>query len=253
MKVSIITAVFNGADTIQDCIKSVLCQTYKDIEHIIIDGGSTDGTIEIIKKHAGISGKIKWISEHDNGMYDAINKGIKMATGEIIGILNSDDFYAHTGVIEMIINASSEHNVDACYGDLLYVDKNNPEKIIRYWKSSSYTPGKFKFGWHPPHPSFFVRRLVYDRYGLFRTDLSIASDYELMLRFFERYKIRAHYIPEVLVKMRTGGKSNRSLKNILLQSIEDYRAWRMNGLSGGMLAVFLKKLRKAPQFVLRLR
>ncbi|MGC8886307.1 MAG: glycosyltransferase family 2 protein [Verrucomicrobiia bacterium] len=247
MLISIITAVLNSANTIEDCIKSVQSQTYKNIEHIIIDGGSTDGTLDIIKRYAD-TGKIKWVSKQDNGMYDAINKGIRIATGEVIGILNSDDFYAHEKVVELVMNAFENPDIDACYGDLLYVDKDNTEKIVRYWKSKPYKDGLFRYGWHPPHPTFFVKKWVYEKYGFFRTDMKIGSDYELMLRFIEGCKIRTHYISEVLVKMRMGGKSNRSLRNILLQTFEDYKAWKINGLSCGITGVFFKKMNKISQF-----
>lgn len=251
MKVSIITAVKNNSATIGDCIKSVLSQTYANIEHIIIDGSSTDGTLGIVNKFRDKITKV--VSEPDNGIYDALNKGIKLATGEIIGFLHADDIYADEKVIEKAMDVFLKHNVDSCYGDLLYVDRNNTDRIIRYWKSSPYRNGSFRYGWHPPHPTFFAKKRVYEQYGLFRTDLSIAADYEVMLRFMEKYRIKTHYIPEVLVKMRMGGKSNRSLRNILLQTHEDYKAWRINGLEGGMLAVFLKKLKKAPQFVKKMK
>lgn len=247
MNVSIITAVFNRADTLEDCINSILSQSYKNIEHIIIDGASRDGTLEVIKKYQD---KIaKFVSEPDNGIYYALNKGIKIATGDVVCFLHADDIYANNSVLEKATNVFLQQNVDSCYGDLMYVDRNNTDRIIRYWKSSPYKYGSFKYGWHPPHPTFFVKREIYEKYGFFNTDFRIASDYELMLRFLEKYKITTYYIPEVLVKMRLGGLSNRSLKNILYQSYEDYRAWRINGLSGGGVAVLLKKLQKAPQFI----
>ncbi len=249
MLISIITAVLNSADTIESCIRSVQSQTYKNIEHIIIDGGSSDGTLEVIERYR--KNIANFISEPDNGMYDAINKGVKLALGEVVAILNSDDFYAHDRVLERVAEVMNQSNAESCYGDLLYVDKDNPDKVIRYWKSGEYKEGSFRYGWHPPHPAFFVRKRVYDRFGYFNTDLKIAADYELMLRFLERYRISTVYIPDVLVKMRVGGKSNRSLRNILFQSWEDYRAWRINGLKGGFSAVLLKKLQKAPQFIFK--
>ncbi len=249
MKVTVITAVLNSANTIEDCIKSVAHQTYPNIEHIIIDGGSTDGTRDIIERYRGSIAKV--ISEPDNGMYDAINKGLKLSEGEVVAILNSDDFYAHDGVLEKVSGVMNQSNTESCYGDLLYVDKDNSDKVIRYWKSGEYKEGSFRYGWHPPHPAFFVRKRVYERFGYFNTDFKIASDYELIVRFLERYRISTVYIPEVLVKMRVGGKSNRSLRNILIQSWEDYRAWRINGLRGGFSAVLLKKLQKAPQFIFK--
>ncbi len=247
MLISIITAVLNKRDTIEDCIMSVQSQTYRNIEHIIVDGGSRDGTLEIIKKHQNNIAKV--VSEPDNGIYDALNKGFKLATGDIIGFLHADDIYASETVLEKVIDVFIKYDVDSCYGDLLYVDKNNINKVIRYWKSSEFKEGSFKYGLHPPHPTFFVKKWVYDKYGGFNTDFKISSDYELMLRFLEKYKIKAYYIPEVLVKMRWGGKSNKSLKNIIYQTLEDYRAWKINGLGNNFFPVLLKKLRKIPQFL----
>jgi glycosyltransferase involved in cell wall biosynthesis len=249
MKVSVITSVFNNKSYIEDCIKCILNQTYKNIEYIIIDGGSTDGTIEIIRKYEN---KItKWISEPDNGIYDALNKGIRMATGDIIGFLHADDVYAHNKVIETVVSNMKKHNVDSCYGDLLYVDKNNTDKIIRYWKSQPYRDGLFKKGWMPPHPTFFVKKMIYDKYGSFNTDFKIAADYELMLRFLEKYKISTYYIPEVLIKMRIGGASNRSLKNLITKTTEDYRAWKVNNLKRSFYTIPFKNLSKIPQFFKR--
>jgi len=249
MKVSIITAVYNGVETIEGCIKSVVGQNYPDIEHIIIDGGSTDGTLDVIKKYGDSIAKV--ISEPDSGIYDAMNKGIKLATGDVIGFLNSDDFYASNEVLEKVADVFRKYDVDSCYGDLVYVDKNITTKVIRYWKSGEYKMDLFRYGWMPPHPTFFARKMIYDKFGCFNTNFKIASDYELMLRFLERYKISVMYIPEVLVKMRLGGKSNRSIKNIFFQSLEDYRAWTINGLKGRLRAVLLKKLRKTLQFIFK--
>ena len=246
MKISIITPSFNSVEIIESAIKNVLNQDYPNIEYIITDGGSTDGTVEVINKYKN---KInKFVSEKDRGVYDGMNKGIKMATGDIIGILNSDDIYASNDVIERVVNAMKEKNADCCWGDLVYVDQENTNKVIRYWKSSEYKRGKFKTGWHPPHPCFFVKKWVYDKYGLFNLDFPISADYELMLRFLEKYKIRSCYIPQVLVKMRIGGQSNKSIKNIIKGNIECYRAWKINGLKVNPLVFFLKPLSKATQY-----
>ena len=246
MKLSIITAVRNGAETLRNCIESVQKQTVP-AEHIIIDGASTDSTFDIIAKYRSSIGKV--ISEPDKGIYDALNKGIRLASGDVIGLLHGDDFYAQDKVLESVVKVFEEQNVDSCYGDLLYVDKNDTDKVIRYWKASEYHHGKFKCGWMPPHPTFFVRREIYEKYGYFNTDFRMAADYELMLRFLEKHKISTHYIPEVLIKMRLGGKSNRSLKNIFIKSSEDYKAWKVNGLNGGLHIIFLKNLIKIPQFL----
>ena len=248
MKVSVITAVRNGAETLRGCIESVQKQTIL-AEHIIIDGASTDGTFDIIAQYRSSIAKV--ISEPDKGIYDALNKGIRLASGDVIGLLHGDDLYAHDKVLESVVKVFEEQNVDSCYGDLLYVYKNDTDKVIRYWKASEYHHGKFKSGWMPPHPTFFVKREIYEKYGLFNTDFRIAADYELMLRFLEKHRISTHYIPEVLIKMRLGGASNRSLKNMFIKSSEDYKAWKVNNLNGGLYTILLKNFSKIPQFFIR--
>jgi glycosyltransferase len=244
--VSIITTVFNGENSIEAAIKSVLNQNYPNIEYIIIDGGSTDGTIEIVNKYRD---KIaKFISESDKGIYDGMNKGLKMANGEIIGFLNADDLYTNKNVIETMVKSLEERNADVCWGDLVYVDTKDSDKIIRYWKSSDYKEEKIKRGWMPPHPTFFVKKWVYEKYGGFNLDFSISADYELMLRFLEKYKIKSCYIPQIFVKMRIGGQSNKSIKNIIKANIECYRAWKANGLKINPLKILLKPLSKIPQY-----
>ncbi len=245
MKVSVITVCFNAANTIENAIKSVLSQTYPDIEYIIIDGASIDRTLEIIRRYENNISKL--ITEPDNGIYDALNKGIRLSTGDIIGFLHADDFYAHENVIKKVVQCINSKNVDSCYGDLVYIDRKNPKRIIRYWKSRPYKENLFKRGWMPPHPAFFVKRWVYEKYGLFDTHFKIAADYEIMLRFLYKYKISTWYIPEVLVKMRVGGISNRNLKNIIKKSIEDYKACRINKLKGCIFTIILKNISKIPQ------
>ncbi|MFA5033573.1 MAG: glycosyltransferase family 2 protein [bacterium] len=246
MKVSIITVAFNSEKFIEHAINTVLSQTYKNIEYIIIDGGSIDGTINIIKKHKD---KIaKFISEQDNGIYDAMNKGLKMATGDIIGILNSDDFYADNFVIETVVKNIKNENADSCWGDLFYVDKENTSKIVRNWKSSQYSKNNFGKGWMPPHPTFFVKKQIYEKYGYFNLDFRTSADYEIMLRFLEKYKIKSCYIPKVLVKMRIGGKSNKNIKNIIKANIECYNAWKINELQINPIVFFIKPLLKVLQF-----
>ena len=246
MKVSIITVVYNNKDTIKDAIESVLNQTYKNIEYIIVDGGSTDGTVNIIKNYED---KIdKFISEKDNGIYDAMNKGIKLASGDIVGILNSDDFYASNNIIEKVVNEFIEKKVDSVYGDLVYVDAKNTDKIVRYWRSKPFKEGLFKKGWHPPHPTFFVRKEIYNKCGLFNLNFKIAADYELMLRFLEKCKISSSYIPQVLVKMRIGGESNKNIKNIIKANIECLKAWEVNDLTVNYFLFFIKPISKILQF-----
>ena len=224
MKISIITVVWNNERTIKNCIDSILSQTYQNIEYIIVDGKSTDRTVEIINSYGE---KIsKFISEKDKGIYDAMNKGISMASGEIIGILNSDDFYTDEKTI--IANEFITKNIDATFSDLDYVSFENENKITRKWRSTPYYENAFINGWHPAHPTFFVRKEIYDKYGNFDLDFAISADFEIMLRFIEKYKIKTSYIPKVLVKMREGGASNQSIKNILKGNANVRKAFHKN-------------------------
>jgi len=247
MKVSIITVVFNNRKTILDTIESVNDQKYNDKEYIIIDGGSTDGTIDILKNY---DNNIDiFISEKDRGMYDAINKGISVASGDVIGLLHSDDVYTSENTLSRIANTFFDLNVDSTYGDLIYIDRHNPDKIVRKWKSGQYERSKFLYGWMPPHPTFFVKRHLFNKYGYYDLSFKNAADYELMLRFLYKYKISTYYIPEVLVKMRTGGKSNESLKNRLIANGQDNRAWKKNDLAPRFYTRYLKPLHKISQFI----
>ena len=249
MKISIITVVLNNVENIEECIKSVLDQTYKNIEYIIIDGGSTDGSIDIIRNYGD---KIAyWISEPDQGIYDALNKGIRMARGDVIGILHSDDLFADNFVVETVVNCFFRNGVDSCYGDLVYVSRDDTQKVARYWKADEFKREKFKFGWMPPHPTFFVKRIMYERYGLFNLAMGTAADYELMLRFLFKHRISTIYIPKILVKMRIGGKSNKALKNRIIANRNDVKAWEVNGLKPPMFLRLMKPLRKLPQFLQR--
>jgi len=248
MKLSIISVVYNNAQYIEDCIKSVASQSYRNYEHIVVDGGSTDGTLEVIEKHRE---KItKWVSEPDDGLYSAMNKGISMATGDVIGFLHSDDYYADQDVIEKVADVFINRDVESLYGDLIYISKNG-ERIIRYWKSGNYRESMVRWGWMPPHPTFFVKREIYNRHGCFNTDLRIAADYDLILRFLGKHSISTHYIPEVLIKMRIGGNSNKSIKNIIRKSTEDYRAMKENGLPVPIAALFYKNFSKLRQFIIK--
>lgn len=246
MKISIITVVRNNAATIRDCIESVLSQTYP-VEYIIIDGCSTDGTLDIIKKYeANIS---KFVSESDNGIYDAMNKGLKAATGDIIGILNSDDVYAENTVLESVVSCFSKEKTDSCYGDLNYVDRNDTNRVTRFWKSGCYNKEKFKNGWMPPHPVFFVKKYIYEKYGYLNLDFPFAADYELMLRFLYKHGITAAYIQKVLVKMRTGGTSKPGLYT-LRSIIENYKAWKTNELEPNLMTFILKPISKIFQYMI---
>lgn len=244
-KISIITVVRNGAAAIRDCIESVGGQSYP-AEHIIIDGGSTDGTLDIVNNYVSSISKI--ISEPDNGIYDAMNKGITLANGDVIGILNSDDFYAHSDVLAKVALAFEDKDVDSCYGDLVYVQPTDTNRVIRYWYSGPYNMHRFYQGWMPPHPTFFVRRCVYEKHGLFNPGLGSAADYELMLRFLVKHKITITYIPEVMVKMRSGGVSNTSLKNRLKGNYMDRVAWKVNALRPYPWTLLLKPVSKIPQY-----
>jgi glycosyltransferase involved in cell wall biosynthesis len=191
------------------------------------------------------------ISEPDEGIYDAMNKGIKAASGDIIGILNSDDFYHNEQVLSDIVNAFENDDADAVYGDLVYVGKNDTNKIIRYWKPNPYNPGDFLKGWHPPHPSFFVKKEVYAKYGVFDRSFGVSADFELMLRFVEKYKIKIKYLPKLLVRMRVGGESNRSLRNIIQGNINCIRAFKKNGLKIGIFYPLTRLLPKISQFFVK--
>ena len=246
MKISIITSVYNNQETITEAMESVLSQTYPDIEYIIVDGGSSDNTVDIIKTYQDRLGA--FISEPDNGIYDGLNKGIKLATGDVIGFLHSDDLYQDNTVIEKVAQAFINNATDSVYGDLTYVNKSDPSKIIRFWQSGEFTLKKLNYGWMPPHPTFFVRRSIYQQYGCFDTHFKIAADYDLMLRFLGKFKISTYYIPSVLIKMRVGGASNKSLKNVIRKSTEDLRAMRNNGI-GGWVSLVVKNFSKLGQFV----
>lgn len=246
-KISIITVTYNSAATIEHTIQSVLLQDHPDVEYIVIDGASTDDTLSVIRKYRH---KIDhFVSEKDEGLYYAINKGIELATGDVIGILHADDFYIDDHVLSAINQTFKTENADAVYGDLYYVDKDNTEKIVRKWRSGKYNDGKFLWGWMPPHPAFFVKKEVYNKYGNFNTSLRSAADYELMLRFLHKHKIKTAYIPKYLVKMRTGGQSNANVKNRVKANLEDRKAWQLNGLKPYFFTLTLKPLRKVFQFL----
>jgi len=231
-------------------MSSLFSQDYANSEHIIIDGGSTDGTVDYI---FSLKGSVtRFVSEADRGVYDAINKGISMATGDIIGLLHADDLYDSECVLSSVVAAFDRTGADAVYGDLVYVNRNDPQKIIRYWKSGTFTAANLKLGWMPPHPALFVRREVYENARLpdgryFDIDLKIAADYDFMIRLLGPMKITVAYLPKVLVKMRVGGVSNRSISNIFLKSKEDLVAMRRNEI-GGIGTLLAKNFRKVPQF-----
>ncbi len=242
MNLTIITATYNNEATIADCLDSVCNQSHLPFEHLIIDGQSTDGTLQIIQSYSHVT----VISEPDKGIYDALNKGIRAARGDIIGFLHADDMYASSNVLQKVLEVFETTHCDAVYGDLNYVHPQNTKKIIRKWVAGKYSRSKLRWGWMPPHPTFFVKKEIYQKYGLFDLAYTIAADYELMLRFLWKYRITPEYLPIVMINMRTGGKSNR-LSNIYLKMKEDYRAIRQHKM-GGMGVLLSKNVRKIHQF-----
>lgn len=248
MTISIITATYNSAQTVADTLTCMSRQGYRSIEHIIVDGASKDNTLEIVGRFPHVA---RVVSEKDNGIYDAMNKGIGLATGEVVGILNSDDVYTDEEVVAKVMSAFEDPSVDAVYGDLQYVSKDNLDKVVRTWRSGRFSKEKFYYGWMPPHPTFFVRRSVYDKVGLFNCALRSAADYELMLRILVKYDHKVCYISQVLVKMRTGGMSNASLQNRWRANREDRKAWDLNGLKPHFFTVPFKPLRKIFQFLIK--
>jgi len=249
MLVSIITASFNNVSTIENTIQSVLSQSFTNIEYIVIDGNSTDGTLEILEKYRSRISKI--VCEKDNGIYDALNKGLSLATGDVVGFLHADDFYASNQIISNIVDVFEHTNSDAVYGDLLYVDKNNIDKIFRYWQAGEFSRKKIKLGWMPPHPTLFVKNSIYKKVGFFDTIFKIAADYDMILRLFYKHQISVSYLPKVIVLMRTGGASNRNLKNIFNKMREDLKALRKNKIPFPLWVLFLKNISKIPQFIFR--
>lgn len=248
LRVSIVTAVRNRADSIAAAMESVRAQNWAGIEHVVVDGASTDGTLEILARYR--DGIDRLISEPDAGVYDALNKGIRLATGDVIGFLHSDDEYASPDAVAAVARAFEDPNVGAVYGDLVYVSKRDPRQVVRYWKAGPYSRCKLALGWMPPHPTFYARRELYERMGGFDTRFKIAADYDHMLRMLWQGRVRPAYVQDVLVRMRTGGMSNRSVFTMLQKSCEDFAALRQNQL-GGVKGLVFKNMTKLPQFVVR--
>lgn len=247
MKISIITSTYNSESTLRDTFDSVLRQTYKDIDYCVVDGGSKDGTLDIIKEYSTkFEGKMRWISEPDKGLYDALNKGIQRATGDVVGILNSDDFFTSDDVLATV--ASSIEGVDAVYGDIHFVQPDNLQKCVRYYSSSRFRPWKMRFGYMPAHPSFYARREVFERYGLYSLDYKLAADYDMMVRLFCKHKITARYVRKDFVTMRTGGMSTNSFSSRLRLTHEDAKSCRRYGIYSNFLMCSVKYITKVFEF-----
>jgi len=251
MKISIITACYNSASTIRDTLKTIEMQTHKDIEHIVIDGGSTDGTLEILNEYRENIAYL--VSEPDEGLYEAMNKGIKKATGDVIGLLHSNDLFANEHSLSYVVNALADLTIDACYGDLVYVQPENINKVARYWKSRSFTPDLIYKGFMPAHPTFYVRKEIHEKYSmLFDVSYKLAADYEVLLRLLGTHKIRTQYIPNVMVKMRLGGTTNKSIKNIINQNKEILRALKQHHYKYTPALIILNKLlNRTQQYLMR--
>lgn len=249
MKVSIITCVLNNVEFIENAIKSFQSQTYENKEHIIIDGGSIDGTIEVIEKYKKNNKNLIFSSSIDKGIYNAINKGISLSSGDVIGILHSDDFYYDKDIISIVMNEFNNFDFELIYGDLEYVGRKLPHRIVRNWKSGKFDFKNIKKGWMPPHPTVFIRKFFFEEVGLYDTEFKISSDYDFLLRILLNKKLKIKYINKVFMKMRTGGKSNNSIKNITIKTFEDFKIIRKNKI-GGFLTLFYKNFFKLKQFFL---
>ena len=238
MKVSIITVSYNSARTIRETIESVLSQDYPNLEYLVVDGGSTDGTLSILREYADRI--TRWVSEKDQGMYDAMNKGIAMATGDVIGILNSDDTYMTKHVVSKMIQALTAAQADVVFADLILVDQHHPEKVLRYYDSGNFKPSKFRYGWMPAHPTVFIRKSIYDAVGPFAADYKIAADYEMLIRILAVHTASYCYVAKPIVRMRSGGASTAGWSRNLILNQEIVRACRANGIQTNMGLLLLK-------------
>lgn len=251
MKISIITAAYNSASTLKDTFESVLAQTYGDIEYVVVDGGSKDDTVELLKSYEPrFQGRLRWVSEPDKGIYDAMNKGIAMATGDVVGILNSDDYFTANDVLARMVPEFDDKTLDAIYGDIHFIRDGQPDKCVRYYSSKRFHPRWLRFGFMPAHPSFYARREVFSKAGLYKTDYKLGSDYEMMVRLFRKEKIKAKYLPIDFVTMRTGGASTRNVGSRLQLIKDDVRGCRENGVYTNRFFISLKYLYKIFEFKL---
>ena len=250
LKISIITATYNSSKSLKSCIDSVVMQDYGSIEYIIIDGKSSDSTTDIVNNYQASYSYIKMVSENDSGIYDALNKGLALATGDVIGFLHSDDLFPSNTIISELASKINNDNLDGIYGDLQYVTKENTNKIIRFWRSCEFRPKLLKMGWMPPHPTLFLKKQVYEKHGKFNISFKIAADYDFMLRILKDETLKFGYLSRVITKMRLGGASNRNFKNIIKKTKEDYRAVCSNNV-GGWFSILLKNISKFKQFKLK--
>jgi glycosyltransferase involved in cell wall biosynthesis len=249
MRISVVTVSYNSAATIGDTLRSVAAQTHPDVEHVVIDGGSRDGTQDVVRQQG--AHVAQFVSERDRGIYDGMNKGLARATGDVVGFLNSDDMFASPEALASLAAAFADEAVDAVYADLVFVDPVDTSHVVRYWRPGPYVPGSCRGGWMPPHPTFYVRRRVLQANPPFDLEFRLQADFELILRLFEVVKIRSRYLPETLVRMRVGGATTGSWRNIVRGNIEAARASRKNGFRGGLLFMLTKMLRRLPQFLAR--
>lgn len=248
MKISIITATYNSAKTLEVCMDSVLNQDYTNIEYIVVDGGSTDATLDLITSKAEKHANILYNSEPDKGIYDALNKGIAKASGDVIGFVHSDDFLADPTIISSIAEAFKSGSIEGVYGNLHYVQFDDTTKVVRNWSSQAYAPKLLKRGWMPAHPTLFLKKKVYDTHGNFNLNYKIAADYDFILRIFKQGNYNFKYLPLTIMKMRVGGASNRSVSNLIQKTKEDYRAAKTNGMALPILVILQKNLSKIPQW-----
>lgn len=249
LKISIVTISYNSALTIRDTIESVLSQTYPNLEYIIVDGASSDNTVAIISEYESrFNGRLRWVSEPDNGLYDAMNKGIRMATGQLVGILNSDDFYHRNDSIEIVANSFIDKRLKAVFADVRFVTPDNLEKTVRYYSSAKFSPKRFRFGFMPAHPTFFTYKKYFDKYGYYETDYVMAADYELLIRFLYVHRLKYKYIPVDLLKMRQGGRSTASIRRKLMFDTEIVRACKSNGIYTNTLLLLFRGFEKLYEF-----
>lgn len=248
MRISVITAVYNSEKTVAQAVRSVANQGYSDVEHVIVEGASMDSSLDVIRREQ--NERVNLVSEPDTGIYDALNKGIARATGDVIGLVHSDDYLADEQVLSRVARVFADSSVEAAYGDLDYVSNDSTGRVIRHWSPGAFRPAKLKRGWMPPHPTLYLRRSVFDRIGIYDDSYGIAADYDFILRYFGQTTAVPAYIPHVLVKMRVGGVSNQNLARVWEKMTEDYRALKHNGV-GGLGTLAAKNISKLPQFVVR--